>query len=158
MDKNSDWRAINNMQDDENYRFVKQEAILRFFAFLEERTKYKGSVSKFLNDYMFNNRSASDESIESRKILFERVSKFIAEKIITDRPAPRLPGTILEAVMIGVASNINALEALTSADAKSKYEAFRADESVSEVSLAEGLSKKDKVDNRLAAAIQVFGH
>jgi hypothetical protein len=53
MDQNTHWRAINNMQPDENYRFVKQEAILRFFAFLEKRNEYRGSVSKFLNDYMF---------------------------------------------------------------------------------------------------------
>ena len=40
MDQNADWRAINNMQPNDHYRFVKQEAILRFFAFHERRNEY----------------------------------------------------------------------------------------------------------------------
>lgn len=156
MDQNKDWRAINNMQPNNNHRFVKQEAILRFFAFLEERAKYQGSVSKFLNDYMFEYRNADDVSINERIVLFERVVKFIAEKIITERPAPRIPGTVLEALMVGVATHINGLEQVSGNDANARYKILRADESVSETSLAEGLSKKDKVESRLNAAIRIF--
>lgn len=156
MDQNAEWRAINNMQPNENYRFAKQEAILRFFAFLENRSEYKGSVSKFLNDYMFKNRNADEMFIRERSELFSKVTKFLAEKVLTERPAPRLPGTVLEAVMIGVASNINSVENMSADDARLRYEKMRADDSVSEASLAEGLSKKDKVDDRLSAAIRIF--
>lgn len=156
MDQNAHWRAVNNMQPDDNYRFVKQEAILRFFAFLERRDEYRGSVSKFLNDYMFMHRNADQNFIDEHTTLFNKVAKFLAERVLTERPAPRVPGTVLEAVMVGVASHINEIEEMSAADAKARYEELRADESVSEASLAEGLSKKDKVDNRLDAAIRIF--
>lgn len=156
MDQNAAWRAINNMQPDDNYRFVKQEAILRFFAFLERRSEYKGSVSKFLNDYMFLHRNADDKFIEEHTQLFSKVARFLAEKLLIERPAPRMPGTVLEALMIGVASNIDAIEQMSAEDAKARFEEFRADGSVSEASLAEGLSKRDKVESRLTAAIRIF--
>jgi hypothetical protein len=156
MDENVHWRTINNMRPDDNYRFVKQESILRFFAFLERRSKYQGSVAKFLNDYMFSHRNADETFINSRTALFERVARILAEKIIVERPPPRLPGTVLEAAMVGVASNIDALEQMGAADAQARFTRLRADESVSAASLAEGLSKKDKVDNRLNAAIRIF--
>jgi hypothetical protein len=156
MDQDPHWLAINNMEPGKNYRFAKQEAILRFFAFFEKRNEYRGSVSKFLNDYMFTNRDADKKFIESHAGLFKRVTKVLAEKLITERPAPRLPGTVLEAVMIGIASNIDYIEKMDAEKAKACYEKMRADESVSEASLAEGLSKKDKVDNRLRTAIRIF--
>ncbi len=158
MDENQHWRVVNNMTPDGNYRFVKQEAILRFFAFLEKRDEYKGSVSKFLNDYMFAHRNADEDFIAAHKNLFERVSQFLAERVFTERPAPRIPGTVLEALMIGIASNIDALEAMPAEVARARYEELRADESVSDVSLAEGLSKKDKVSSRLNAAVRIFSH
>jgi hypothetical protein len=156
MDQNAHWLAINNMEPQKNYRFVKQEAILRFFAFLEKRQQYKGSVSKFLNDYMFVNREADQAFIEAHIELFNRVARFLAEKVITERPAPKLPGTVLEAVMIGIATNIDSIEEMGTQEAKGRYETMRADPSVSSASLAEGLSKKDKVDSRISTAIRVF--
>lgn len=156
MDQNPDWRAINNMQPESNHRFVKQEAILRFFAFLEGRQEYKGSVAKFLNDYMFTHRATTQDLLDPRIRLFERVARFVAEKVLPERPVPRMPGTVLEAVMIGVATHIDALENMSAENARARYDALRADDSVSEASLAEGLSKKDKVDNRLEAAIRIF--
>jgi uncharacterized protein with ParB-like and HNH nuclease domain len=156
MDSDANWRAINNMKSGENYRFSKQEGILRFFAFLERRAEYKGSVSKFLNDYMFAHRHAEKDFIDEHINLFSRVTKFLAEKIFTERPSQKIPSTVLEALMVGVASNISEIEGISIEDAQARYAALRADESVSESSLAEGLSKKDKVDRRLNAAIRIF--
>ncbi len=158
MDLDANWRAINNMQLGENYRFQKQEAILRFFAFLDERERYKGSISKFLNDYMFKYREADATFLSAKLAILQRVAKVLAEKILTERPVPRIPGTVLEAVMIGVATNIDRLEQMPAADARARYEAMRAHESVSEEQLAEGLSKKDKVDARLNASIGIFAN
>jgi hypothetical protein len=156
LDKDVNWRVINNMQPNENYRFTKQEAILRFFAFKDERAEYKGAVAKFLNDYMFKNRYAKADFIQEKTALFTRVVKVINESIFEGKPPPRLPNTVLEALMIGVAENIAHAEELSKTDLKARYEQLRADESVSEASLAEGLSKKDKVDARLGAAAAIF--
>jgi len=155
-DNDPNWRAINNMQPNENYRFAKQEAILRFFAFHYTRDKYKGSVSKFLNDYMSDRRNADERIIKDHDDLFLRVTKIIAEKILTDRPVPRMPGTVLEAVMIGVATNLDHLEASSAAHVQQLFARFRGDNSISDAELAEGLSKKDKVDSRLTAATTIF--
>lgn len=156
LDSSSDWRKINNMQPGENYRFVKQEAILRFFAFLERRNAYRGAVAKFLNDYMFDHRNATDRIRNAKANTFGRVTKVIAEKIFPEGPPQRMPGTVLEALMIGIATNIEHAEASTAQHLQSLFEQLRNHESVSEASLAEGLSKKDKVDARLNAAINIF--
>lgn len=156
LDQNADWRVINNMQPNANYRFAKQEAILRFFAFFERRKEYKGSVVKFLNDYMFKHRNADQKFLEEHTALFAKVVKFLAKKVLTERPAHRVPGTVLEAVMVGVASHIDEIEDMSVADAKARFAELRADDSVSDASLAEGLSKRDKVDKRLDAAIRIF--
>lgn len=156
LDQDVNWRTINNMQPDENYRFTKQEAILRFFAFMDGRADYKGAVAKFLNDYMFKNRNASVAFIADKASIFTRVVKVINDSIFEGPPPARLPNTVLEALMIGLAENIVKAEALPKADLKARYELLRADDSVSEASLAEGLSKKDKVDARLSAAVAIF--
>jgi len=155
-DEYENWRLINNMKPGEKYRFAKQEAILRFFAFYYSRATYKGSVSKFLNDYMSERRNANSDVIDSHNKLFQKVINILSNKIITERPAPRIPGTILEAVMIGVGVNLDFMEKCNESRAKELFEEFRAHESVSEAELAEGLSKKDKVDARISAAISTF--
>lgn len=150
------WRAINNMQPEQNYRFTKQEAILRFFAFSEEHAKYKGSVTKFLNDYMFDHRTDAASDIDARKEIFSRTVRVISEKIITDRPAPDLPGTVFEALMIGVAANIDRSEQESADILQARFEKLRSSESFSAAALAEGLSKKDKVKERIATAKTCF--
>ncbi len=156
LDQDKNWRAINNMQPDENYRFTKQESILRFFAFKDGRAEYKGAVAKFLNDYMFKNRYAKAPFIEAKTDIFTRVVRVIRESIFEGAPPTRLPNTVLEALMIGVAENIDKAEGLPKDDLKARFAQLRADDSVSEASLAEGLSKKDKVDARLTAAVAIF--
>ena len=156
LDTIREWRTINHMAPNNNYRFTKQELILRFFAFKEERATYRGSVVKFLNDYMFSHRYEPAERLAERQAIFERVVKNVVDKVYPEGPAPRLPATIVEAILIGVAENIDHIEAVTADHARTLYDEFRSHESISEASLAEGLSKKDKVDARLAAAIEIF--
>lgn len=155
-DNDPNWRAVNNMQPGEKYRFAKQEAILRFFAFLRNRENYKGSVAKFLNDYMSSNRHADDTVIKEHGDLFTRVVMVLAEKFITQRPPSRMPGTVLEAIMVGIAENLIHLEGATVAHCQQLLVKFRAHNSISDSELAEGLSKKDKVDARLNAATAIF--
>lgn len=156
MDTDKYWLSINNMKPGLNYRFTKQEAILRFFAFFERRKDYQGSVAKFLNEYMFMHRDEDDKFIEEHIETFCKVTKFLAQKVITERPAPRMPGTVLEALMIGVAANIKAIGDMSSKEAKACYAQMLSSESFSASSLAEGLSKKDKVTSRINTAIRAF--
>lgn len=157
LDENPHWRRINRMRPGYRYRFTKQEWILRLFAFLDDQGSYKGSVSKFLNDYMFDHRSDPQVKLDERQVLFERTVAVIANKIFAgDEDPPRMPGTVLEAIMVGVARNLPHLEASTPQHVRPLYEEMRADDSISEESLAEGLSKPDKVEARFSAATAIF--
>ena len=156
LDQVKDWRTINNMKDKENYRFTKQEVILRFFAFYDCPDNYRGQISKFLNDYMFSNRNPDLTLIDEKRKLFLRVVGLIRSKIVGRTSFGRLPVTILESVMVGISHNLDQLENQTAAHIRALFEKFREDESVSEESLAEGLSKKDKVEARLNAARLIF--
>lgn len=156
LDKNNDWRAVNYMKEGDNRRFTKQEVILRFFAFLYDEPKYKGSLSKFLNDFMFRHRFDGEDLLLSHKEIFERVVKILAQKAFPEGAPARLSNTVLEGMMIGIAANINLLESQSADVIQKLADQFRRDESVSETSLSEGLSKKDKVEARLRAARTIF--
>lgn len=150
------WRSFNGMAPGQNYRFVKQEIILRFFAFLDEPEKYKGQVAKFLNDYMHPRRDLSEADLTLKRQTFTRVV-VVLQKIFPDGPPEKLPTAVVEALLVGIGRNIDFAEQLSDADLKAKFDQMRASEPFSEEGLAEGLSKKEKVDSRLAEATSTFG-
>lgn len=156
LDKTQKWRRINRMKGTGRYRFVKQELALRFFAFMDQRNKYRGQVAKFLNDYMHEHRNADETFIANKRRLFERTVSCINDKIFSDASPPAMPLTIMEAVLVGVASNIDLLDELDGNDVSRRYDALMNHDRFSEDELAEGLSKKPKVDERLDTAIRIF--
>lgn len=156
LDKTPEWRLINHMKDGEEQRFTKQEWILRLFAFLESAPTYKGSVSKFLNDYMFDHRYDDQVVLDNRADLFTRVVKVLGGKIFDNKKPERRPGTVIEAVMVGIARNLERCEAADAHVLRAQYEEMLQHESISEASLAEGLSKPDKVQARFDAATNIF--
>lgn len=155
LDKNEDWRAFNNMKKDNNYRFVKQEIILRFFAFLDEPKKYNGQVGKFLNDYMYLRRNPSPEFLDEKSKIFKRVVA-ILKIMFPNGVEDRMPTAVIEAMLVGIARNIDHIEALTGPQILAAYQKLRASQNFRAEGLAEGLSKKDKVEARLAEAALIF--
>jgi len=155
LDEQAGWRTLNRMQPGENYRFVKQELILRFFAFYEAREKYTGQVAKFLNDYMHTHRSAKAEFLEVHRDLFQRTTAILL-KIFPEGPEARIPTSVLEAALVGIAKNIDGLEALSAAQLKQRYDTLRGSPEFVDEAVAEGLSKKDKVESRFNAAESIF--
>jgi hypothetical protein len=156
LDQHESWRRFNQMAPEKNYRFVKQEVILRIFAFHEEMAKYTGQVGKFLNDYMHPRRNLNEVEIDKKRLLFKRTSDTVG-KIFPHGPAERIPTAVTEALFVGVMKNIDSAEKLTSTELSTRFALLRAAEPFSEEGLAEGLSKKDKVTARLNAAIDIFG-
>ena len=156
LDKNSEWRRINHMTPGNNYRFTKQETILRFFAFRDRSDKYKGSISKFLNDYMFDCRSMKPEEGALKRAEFEKTIQTLSTRILKQTPPPRLPATVLEAAMLGIAENQAKVDTHTDTELQSLFNELRGDQSLSAEFLAEGLSKPEKVTARLAAARTIF--
>ncbi len=156
LDQRPSWRRISHMRDGENYRFTKQETILRFFAFLDRQSSYKGSISKFLNDYMFDNRRLSTTDIETKRNIFTRSVDLFSSKILNTDPLPRYPATVIEAAMIGIAHNIDRVETKKPEELKVLFNKLRSDPSLSAEFLSEGLSKPDRVESRLFSATNIF--
>jgi hypothetical protein len=156
LDSYPAWRKLNRMEDEKNYRFVKQEMILRYFAFRTDLDNYKGQVAKFLNDYMHDHQNLGEERLGRLEADFRRTVDAIVSKIFPNGPEGRIPTSVLEAMLVAVAENIDHIESQEPDKVKEKYAALRADENFREEAVAEGLSKVDKVKNRFAAARQIF--
>jgi Protein of unknown function DUF262 len=155
LDLFDDWRRFNSMNPNNNYRFVKQEVILRFFAFLEGAEEYNGQVGKFLNDYMYTRRNMKPDQVAEKTKIFNRVLSIITT-IFPEKPPGKIPTAVVEALMVGIARNIDHAEALAADDLKERYKKLRASEPFNEDGLAEGLSKKDKVSSRMLEANNIF--
>ncbi len=157
FDHRDDWRRLNRMtKEDSNYRFVKQELILRFFAFLDCQSEYKGQIAKFLNDYMYSNRDAKDDFLTAKREVFDRVMSLLSVQVFPTGPEERIPTSMMEATLVGMARHIDHLESLPNADVKRRYDKLRVRAEFNDDAVAEGLSKIDKVRDRFAAADAVF--
>jgi hypothetical protein len=156
LDELESWRKINCMKPDESYRFTKQELILRFFAFYEKHSDYTGSLSNFLNDYMKDNQKIEEQRKDQFRDIFTRTSDFVYEKILDKKVPNKFSITILEAIFVGVAKNLNQLDQKGKRGVKKMYSFLINHKEFSEAALAEGLSKKQKVIDRLNAAIKIF--
>lgn len=156
LDKHKNWRILNKMAKNSSHRFTKQELILRFFAFFERRSKYEGHLAKFLNDFMHDNRNPNEGSSENRRALFIGTVDQITERVFDGKPPKKMPITLLEALMIGVAHNLKTLESIPTQELKQKYDTLVAHPKFSLSALREGLSKKPRVNDRLETAIQIF--
>jgi hypothetical protein len=157
LDRHKNWRILNKMTKDSSYRFTKQELILRFFAFYERRSKYEGHLAKFLNDFMHDNRNPNEASLERRRKLFTETVDQITVKIFDNKSPRKMPITMIEALMIGISSNIETVKELSASTMKGRYAKLMADPKFSDSALREGLSKKPRVNERLDAAIKIFG-
>lgn len=154
LNEDTNWRKINNLNEKEDERFKHIELILRFFALYDELNIYKGSLSKFLNEYMRKNRSPSEEFLREKKSIFERTTALIALKIITENE--RISSSVLEALLVGVASNIDNLEAKGNEELRAMFERLKVDASLSTEYLSDGIARKEKVEARINASKQIF--
>lgn len=156
LDGTPSWRRINKMQPNNNYRFTKQELILRFFAFYHELDSYDGNLAKFLNKFMHENKYIDNDQENTLTDLFCGTSDLIFEKIFDKKSPSKLSITIIESLLVGVGRNLEDLIELTSIQIKEKFNNLIQDQNFSEVSLKEGLSKKQKLIDRLNASIDIF--
>jgi Protein of unknown function DUF262 len=157
LDNNENWRIINRMKPNEKYRYVKQELILRFFAYFDRLEAYNGQVGKFLNDYMHDNRNPETNFIQEKRNLFNRMTTLIKSKLFPDGPDSRVPTAVSEALFVSVAKHIDNLEKIDSKSFSSLYAELRKSPEFRDEQIAEGISKKDKTAKRFQAAENIFG-
>ncbi|MFC7292448.1 DUF262 domain-containing protein [Hirschia litorea] len=150
------WRSLNKMDEESNYRYTKQELILRLFAFHHKYQKYSGRLSKFLNEYMKTYRNADDRFLADKEQLFIETIDITYDKVFRGEAPEKINISIIEAVLVGVASNLEYLKALPSSECVDKYTKLVNLEPFSAEKLKEGLSGKPRVIERMQTAIDVF--
>jgi len=140
----------------ENKRFNIEEQILRFFCFYEKWEKYKGSFSKFLNDYMKENRESNKEKLKSKSDLFNDVIE-IAILIPNFKKESK---AVKDAVMVGLAKNIKKIKKLNDNKIKAfvekAFEKLKKEEVFQVENLISSLDNKGKVLERFKTAINIF--
>lgn len=153
MARSPEWLNANHVDKEkvESSRFNHEERILRFFAFYYDLESYKGKLASFLNEFMRTHKDLSETMISTFTLLLERCLKVALkiDKISSSK-------NVFEAVLIGIASNIDVLENKTRDDINQLYQKVESDENFSEESLKEGLGSLDKVKSRINAAKNIF--
>ncbi len=132
--------------------------MLRFFAFYDSLDQYNGKVAKFLNEYMHHHQDPAEGFIEEKRQLFDRVVSLFARAVFpNEEPVGRIPTSVMEAVLVAMARNIEYLDTIDVSRVRDMYYELRGLPELRDEALAEGLAKKDKVQARFKAAITVYG-
>ena len=156
LDANKEWMRINKMAKPSGHRYTKQEIILRLFAFHDRLESYEGRLAKFLNDYMHDNRHASEVSVSEKRTLFARTVSIVYRHVFAGKIPAKLSTSILEAALVGVSSNLSYLEAQTEDTIQSMYLRLKNHDEFSEAKLRERLARKSRVIARMSAARRIF--
>ncbi len=158
--KYENYRTLMDIEEEKIYRFAFEEQNLRFFAFYENLDKYNGKFAKFLNDYMFDKENTknkiSDEEIEAKKQIFEKTVDLTYEKILGKKNLKGVSKAVIDALFVGIAKNLDFIEALELEEALTLYDNLRSDELFSIENLKEGIAQTSKVKNRIKRSIEIF--
>jgi len=155
LNQNNSWMRLNKMKQPTGYRFTKHELILRFFAFHDKYTEYTGRLARFLNDYMEDNRNPTEQFLNEKRQLFSRTLDVVYKTIFAGRP-PTLSISVLEALFVGVASNLPFVEGQNRSSLQNMYQQLTSHEEFSEERLREGLAGKQRVIGRMSVATAIF--
>jgi hypothetical protein len=117
---------------------------------------YEGHLAGFLNNYMHDHQNDESKAIDLKKGLFERTVDCAFLKVFSSTEPPKLSLTVMEALLVGIGRNIDALMKETSETLQTRFKALQSHPDFSEASLKEGLSKKPRVIARLQIASKIF--
>ena len=145
--------ADTNIEKVEKARFNNEERILRFFAFYDDYRSYRGKLAVFLNNYMYKNKRLGEEQIATYKELVLSTLS-IALKIETKVTSKN----VADALLVGIAKNINGLKDCSKECITTKYNALMSEPEFSDEALQEGLGSTEKVKSRIEKAIEIFGN
>jgi hypothetical protein len=151
-----DWLKLNRMRKESGYRFRGQELILRFFALHDNAEAYGGRLASFLNDYMADNRKLEPDELSIKKMTFKNALSVVYAKIFDSKAPNKLPLSVMEATLVGVAKNLPFIENRDASEVKAMYNRMLEDEEFSQEKLNEGLAGKDRVKGRISAAVSSF--
>lgn len=149
---------IKLMKIDKNksYRLAYEELILRFFAFYDGYGKYNGRLATFLNDYMNKKKDADDAELSEKRHIFERTVDLLYQRMLGNKPLPKLSKATTESIFVGIAKNLNTLEDNSDKEVRAKFLKLRKNEAFSTENLKEGLSRKENVIKRIETAADIL--
>ena len=85
------FRDLFELKEDRTYRYVYEEFVLRFFAFVDRYEAYDGNLSQYLNAYMERARKKlSEDDLTEKKQVFERTVDVIFNRITSGAALPKL--------------------------------------------------------------------
>lgn len=155
LDKTTNsWTIIKEFLSGSTDRFRSIELILRFYAFYFDNDQYTGNLSKFLNDFMGARRTASETDLFPMEELFVKTADKVAT--ILQRNKSKHSYSFTEALLYGVAKNLEHISTLSEENLYSRFEKLLADESLSKITLQADTSRKAKVFSRLEASDAIF--
>jgi hypothetical protein len=155
LDADASWKPTKDKLPGKGSRFRSIELILRFLALREDGDSYSGQMAKFLNDYMHKYRFVSDIQLGEWRLLFTRTAKVLARGLSHDRVA-KPSYTLIDAALVGIADNIDEMEALDDAELGKRISSLRDHSSLSPAALKSDTTATDKVKDRLGAAREIF--
>lgn len=154
---NQHFRDLFSLEREKTYRYVYDEFVLRFYAFVDQYENYGGNLSQYLNTYMENGRKTFDDShLSEKKQLFERTVDVIFNRITSGTALPRLSKATTESLFVGVARNIDAVEEKTISQLKAMFDILRRSEEFSPDNLKNAITTKPKLIARMKRTINVF--
>lgn len=153
---NNAWLSVTDRTQNSVDRFKHTELILRFYAFMDEYKNYKGKLTSFLNEYMKKNRNIKREEVEIKRELFTNTINIIDNKIRKTPDIKKLSNVVLDALLFGVANNLDHLEKISYEDIQIIFKKFISHKAFSTEYIGEGTLQKAKVLNRLETASKIF--
>lgn len=148
-------RDFFGLEPGKTYRFRYQEMILRFFAFVDGYKNYSGNLSKFLNIYMSEHQQGGDK-IDVLADLYRRSIGVAQDKIVAGAKLPELSKATIEAILVGIASNIENLEGRESPDILSMFADLRAADEFQPDNLKSATTSRANLVPRMDKAVEVF--
>jgi len=143
---------------------AREELVLRFFAVMNYREKFKGSISEWLDNYMekiiiegmifdYNSQKSNFEKLFD--ILAEKFGPYAFVKYRSGKPVGGLAPAYYEAVTAGCFKNLAKLESLTATAAIDKLARVVASDEFREVT-GPGANSLPKLERRIAIVSDEF--
>ncbi|MBX2993888.1 MAG: DUF262 domain-containing protein [Bdellovibrionaceae bacterium] len=148
------WRILMSIKSDKTYRYKREELILRFFAFYNNSDQYNGKLANFLNEFMRDHKNLSELKRKQWKGLFVRSIDCISNAGLVKLNSE--PNAVVEALLYGIAKNIDHVEELAPSKFKKQYVSLKAFSEFQDENLRNDLSNRIKLLRRLTVAETLF--
>lgn len=151
---NADWQLVKRRIWGSMNRFRSVEVVLRLLAFVDERHRYDGNLSRFLNDYMHRRSNESQESLKAVEAQLGEIANRAKEALYVE-PQKKLPLLLIEALLVAMYAQGDRLATMSSETVTAAYKAMRSHPSFAD-SARYAVTSADNVRNRLNAAADAF--